>query len=487
MTGFFLGCVLWLSAPQMTLRSWLDGPVSIILSEVEKKAYAQLRTDRERQQFIDAFWQARDPNPQTQINEFREEFNSRVETANTLFGGETGSEGWRTERGRMYVLLGAPATRAQYRGYGQIRPIELWFYSGKKEYPQLPSFFYVMFFQRDEIGDFRRYSPFMDQPSSLVKASINSNRDAYTVLANINQELARASLSLIPGEPIDTTEFSPSMTSDVVLAQINQIPKRDFERIGLLRELVNVKLQFGGTTSMTLYPFMVDSGTYTVDVAIDRPPGLGDAKVETVILLDGKEQGRTQGVFSKDQPLIGRLVLKPGEYVIESKISRPDGTQPFSTHEVLHLKPARDALSLSDVLFFRAVEPVATPPTAPFTYRGYQFKVESRKRFRRADRLQVLFQVQTSAKEQTSEKGRLSIDYTIAAIGNAASRWTFHDRVDMTRFDANGLLLNSKTMSIRDVPPGRYFLIILATDPAGHRTSQTVSFEVNETSDSDAS
>jgi hypothetical protein len=48
----------------------------------------------------------------------------------------------------------------------------------------------------------------------------------------------------------------------------------------------------------------------------------------------------------------------------------------------------------------------------------------------------------------------------------------------MDQFDANGLLMNSKTMSIRDLVPGRYFLVILATDPSGRRASQTVSFEV---------
>jgi hypothetical protein len=76
----------------------------------------------------------------------------------------------------------------------------------------------------------------------------------------------------------------------------------------------------------------------------------------------------------------------------------------------------------------------------------------------------------------------MSIDYTIAAVNNAAHRWTFHDQIGMDRFDKNGLLLNSKTLSLREIPPGRYFLVIVATDPAGHRASQTVSFQISEAS-----
>ena len=56
----------------------------------------------------------------------------------------------------------------------------------------------------------------------------------------------------------------------------------------------------------------------------------------------------------------------------------------------------------------------------------------------------------------------------------------FHDDVDASRFDANGLLLNSKTMALENLPIGRYYLIVLASDSAGHRASQTVSFDISE-------
>src|SRR5204862_8022318 len=109
-------------------------------------------------------------------------------------------------------------------------------------------------------------------------------------------------------------------------------------------------------------------------------------------------------------------------------------------------------------------------------------QAEGRKQFPPADQLQVLFQIAAPDASPDPSK-KIAIDYTIAGINNAALRWTFHDEVGLERFDGNRLLLNSKTMSIRDLTPGRYFLVIMATDPAGHRSSQTVSFEVTDISD----
>jgi hypothetical protein len=271
------------------------------------------------------------------------------------------------------------------------------------------------------------------------------------------------------------------MTSDAVLAQINQIPKREYERADFIRELVSVKLKFGGTTTMALYPFVTSPDVFSVDIALDRPRGLDDVKVETVVSRAGKEEGRTSGTFAKGEPLVGRLVLKPGDYVVEATVSDLEGKQRFVARDDLHLKSRTDTLAMSDVLFFRSAEPAQTAAVAPFTYHGYRFSAESEKQFRRADRFQFLFQIAAPKPEAGTEK-KLSIDYTIAALNNAAARWTFHDEIGMEHFDSDGLLLNTKTLPIRDVPAGRYLLIILVKDPAGHRTSQTVSFEVIDAS-----
>ncbi len=65
---------------------WINEDVSVIITEPERKAYAKLRTDEEREQFIKIFWDQRDPDPDTEENEFKEEHFERMAYANVQGG-----------------------------------------------------------------------------------------------------------------------------------------------------------------------------------------------------------------------------------------------------------------------------------------------------------------------------------------------------------------------------------------------------------------
>src|SRR5437867_3120708 len=88
------------------LRKWLDEDVSYIITDEEKAAFKALKTDEEREQFIEQFWLRRDPTPDTIENEFKEEHYSRIAYANERFA--SGKPGWKTDRGRIYILYGKP-------------------------------------------------------------------------------------------------------------------------------------------------------------------------------------------------------------------------------------------------------------------------------------------------------------------------------------------------------------------------------------------
>ena len=87
-----------------TYKKWLDEDVAYIISDDERKAFKQLSNDEERDQFIEAFWQRRDPTPDTEENEFKEEHYRRIEYANEHFA--AGLPGWKSDRGRMYIMYG---------------------------------------------------------------------------------------------------------------------------------------------------------------------------------------------------------------------------------------------------------------------------------------------------------------------------------------------------------------------------------------------
>lgn len=87
-------------------KKWIEEEVIYIISQAEKEVFQSLRKDEERENFIKSFWRRRDPTPDTPFNEFREEHYRRIEYANeNFFEGKTG---WRTERGRVYIMFGPP-------------------------------------------------------------------------------------------------------------------------------------------------------------------------------------------------------------------------------------------------------------------------------------------------------------------------------------------------------------------------------------------
>ncbi|MBC7796682.1 MAG: GWxTD domain-containing protein [Pyrinomonadaceae bacterium] len=120
-------------------KDWLNKDVPYIITSDETKAFKTLATDEEREAFIENFWRRRDPDPDTEENEFREQYYERIAYANEHYA--SGIPGWKTDRGRTYIRFGKPDgieshpsggqyDRPSYEGGGSTTtyPFETWFY-----------------------------------------------------------------------------------------------------------------------------------------------------------------------------------------------------------------------------------------------------------------------------------------------------------------------------------------------------------------------
>ena len=87
-------------------KRWLDDEVRYIITDEERSAFLRLSTNEEREQFIEQFWLNRDPTPDTIENETKEEHYRRIAYANERFA--SGIPGWKTDRGKMYIIWGPP-------------------------------------------------------------------------------------------------------------------------------------------------------------------------------------------------------------------------------------------------------------------------------------------------------------------------------------------------------------------------------------------
>jgi GWxTD domain-containing protein len=122
-----------------TYKTWLNEEVPYIITDEERKAFMSLSNDEERDAFIEAFWQRRNPNPDSPENEFREEHYRRIAYANEHFA--AGKPGWKTDRGHIYIAFGPPDDidahpsgglyeRTPEEGGGETTtfPFEVWHY-----------------------------------------------------------------------------------------------------------------------------------------------------------------------------------------------------------------------------------------------------------------------------------------------------------------------------------------------------------------------
>jgi GWxTD domain-containing protein len=211
-------------------QQWLEEEVVYIIAPLEREVFLKLTTDRERDLFMEAFWKHRDPTLSTPENEFKSEHYRRIQYANHFFGRQAPRPGWKTDRGRIYIILGEPNDIQRFEGKTQTYPAEIWFYQDKSQFG-LPPGFHIVFFQPGGVGEYRLYSPAVDGPQALMTSYEGDPVDyssAYLKLKEIEPTLADVSLSLVPGE--ETALYGrPSLSSDLLIQRVETTPQRMVE------------------------------------------------------------------------------------------------------------------------------------------------------------------------------------------------------------------------------------------------------------------
>lgn len=213
-------------------KKWLE-LVWWVITPKEKEVFLSLTSNRDRDVFIKTFWKVRDPNPATPRNEFKEELIKRFNYANRYLGTDSSRPGWKTDRGRIYILMGKPASIERYYMDPYVVPIEVWYYYGNSKL-ELPSHFALIFFKRNGVGEFKLYDPLGDGPYALLlKNTDTRNLDPtnfeqiYEYIRQAHPTLADISLSLIPGQiPFG---YQPSLTASSIVSRVLTIPEREFD------------------------------------------------------------------------------------------------------------------------------------------------------------------------------------------------------------------------------------------------------------------
>lgn len=466
-------------------KKWVDQDVVYIISDQERKEFLDLRTDAEREQFITDFWDVRNPKHGSDRNAFKEEHYARIEYANAHFGRESGTPGWMTDMGRAWILFGPPTSRHPFVGYSQLYPMELWFYENNTGSPSLPSFFYLMFYIDGGIGEYKFYRPFLDGPMKLVRGSqFNSNRDVYKFLQPLGGDVARASLSLVPSEPIDTQEFKPEMSSDMLIARIVNFANDPFN----LKKLNEMRSLHAKVNSF----FMVDQNRpLAISSLVLADPG-GKSWLDYGVLIDDAKLGIRNGTRLKvtiayrlttaagetiledgeerDWPafsdasanakfapflLSSRLPIEPGSYKLAVEITSRQTQQSFKGEIDATAGPVTQP-SFAGPIVTTSVDRVARPnPFEPFQYFGMQFHPSARDEVNHPEPLRLLFELH----EPPGASADYQMEYIVASLQDKDKRPSITETVPHSEFK-DGRLLKSKSIAINDLENGDYRLIV---------------------------
>ena len=198
--------------PANAYTRWINEDVAPIITDPERRAFEKLKTDEEREQFIKIFWGQRDPSPDTEENEYRDQYYERLAYANEHFS--SGKPGWMTDRGRIYIKFGKPDEieahpsggsyeRTSYEGGGTTTtyPFEKWFY---RYIPGVRSGVEIEFVDSSGSGEYRIARDFSEKdagahmpgyvptPDSLFGSGSLREQDGPFAKAELLRDLEKA-------------------------------------------------------------------------------------------------------------------------------------------------------------------------------------------------------------------------------------------------------------------------------------------------------
>lgn len=496
-------------------QHWVKEEVPYIITDDEKDEFLHLTSDAERDHFIENFWKVRNPDPNAPVNTYKEEYYRRVAYANEHFGAKNIGDGWRTDRGMVYITLGPPQQKQPYPNSKYLNPLEIWFYQSPS--PGLPTHFYVVFYKRSAAEDYRLYSPYIDGPTKLVNTSDAANNPAVAekiISTDLGSEVARIALSLLPGEPVDVKNPYPSLQSDSILDHIrnyrnlpvNQelLEQRRAALLGVTHrvllgeqfsELDAVPVRQSGHQVDVDYLFRFHhpqdftlvhqpDNKYYYSVTLQAKLIGSDGKViytDNQHLADYISSADFEGLREKCFGIEGRLPIAPGKYDLDVSVTNDSTKQVFHQTRQVLVPDFDHALAIGYPFFASTTEAPQRDLTGgkPFSFSGIKLSpIGSENAVIAAGApLRLVYQLWEPPGSPAVLRGKmLDVSYLIGQVSSTTKKEE-SQAVDRGTFDPSGNMLIGKDLPTDSLIPGPYRLVIRVTDPENHLTAfQSLNF-----------
>ncbi|MBX7219599.1 MAG: GWxTD domain-containing protein [Blastocatellia bacterium] len=484
-------------------QKWLDEDVRYIITNEERAAFKKLQTDEEREEFIEQFWLRRDPDPDTNENEYREEYYRRIAYSNEKFA--SGIPGWRTDRGRIYITFGPPDSieahpaggpyeRPYYEGGGNTStfPFEIWFY---RYLEGVGSGIEIEFVDPTGSGEYRiAQSP--DEKDALLytpnggltlyeQLGITSKKDRpFFNPGNRNNQNYFQRAQDQPFERLAlyaNLQKAPAVKYRALAEKVDQVTEFDVLPFSLRTDYVRA----GDNSGVMIFTAHMQNA----DLSFKNIGGIQQATVNIfarVTALSGKRAGIFEDpatiTYPEQELQLGlkqssvyqkSVVLPPGRYKIDMVVRDITSGHTGVVHHGFEVPVYnQDRMMTSSLIIADTIEPLKNRVAAgQFIIGSNKVRPNVSQVFKPYQNLGVYMQVYNVQIDQTTLQPAVDVEYVLTRKGKEVLRVKEDGKngiSDLTGYAQQVTL--GRAFPLKDLEPGDYEITVVVTDRVARQT-----------------
>jgi GWxTD domain-containing protein len=484
-------------------KKWLDQDVGYIISDEERKAFKGLQTDEEKDQFIEQFWLRRDPTPDTEENEYREEHYRRIAYANEHFA--SGIPGWKADRGMIYIKFG-PADeteshnggteqRAIEEGGGQTStyPYEKWRY---RYLDGIGTNVEIEFVDTTMTGEFRMTTDPSEKDALLMvpgagltlceqmgtcSKTDRFNRTDGTHLGTGSQALPEsmnefsrlerlAKLQAPP--PVKFKDLEAAVNSSIKYNLLPMKVRADFIPVTGSSVLSNITIQFERKDLQFRQKGGVSEASVNIYARITsmsrRPVNWFEDVISVDVPTDLLQQAvKGSSIYQKTIP------LQPGRYRLNVAAKDVVGGNTTSYEMALEVPRLEDdKLGQSSLILADLIEKVPTKSigTGQFVIGSSKVRPRIDGTFGHDEKLGIYLQLYNFEPDEKTKKPEGTIDYEIVKNGSNEKVFEYSEDLSASLGGGAAQVVIEKLLPLQSLVPGQYTLKMKVVDKKRNQT-----------------
>ncbi|HKX27101.1 MAG TPA: GWxTD domain-containing protein [Blastocatellia bacterium] len=499
-------------AVKSVYKRWMDEDVRWIITDEEQKTFKLLKTDDEREQFIEQFWLRRDPDPDTDVNEYREEYYTRIAYANEKF--TSGIPGWKTDRGRIYIMFGKPDQteshpsggtydRPTYEGGGTTStyPFEIWWY---RYIEGVGSDVEIEFVDPTGSGEYRIARSPNEKDALLyvpnagltlaeeLGLSSKADRIAYGMFGpggSGSNQLFGGRAKDQPFEKLDLLaklQRPPKVKFNdlAALANESELPKPSFDILGATMYISKLRV----TESAVLVSFTVQMDNQ--DLVYKEVGGLPQAAINIYAKITdvaGRRKGQFEDVVTSSSTPEAldvvmqqkssyqkNVILPPGNFKVDLVVRDVNSGKT----DVLKLgfevpKYEENKLSASSLILASRIEPInGRLATGQFVFGSLKVIPNATREFKQDQTLGIYMQVYNVAIDQATLRPSVDIEYILTQKDKEVLRIKEDGKNGLSSINSQQITL-ARLVSLKGFKPGSYDVQVVIKDNVANQVFTT--------------